>query len=164
MIKYRKNLFIAIFLLAAGILTTCKYDEGPLLSFKSAEKRLIGLWEITELLIDTLNYVSTYREDTMYVKFSIVKYEDMFIYIVKESASGSQLSSSVLKLEDNKKKLRFGLRRFTAYQHYTELLYELIPPIEFSNAWDIVRLKTNEFIIELFDGSKLYRLKFERLE
>lgn len=147
------------------IATACsRYEDGPFLSLKSPEKRLLGLWEITELKINEVDYISTYNEDSVYVKFSIIEYDDLFINIVKDGTSGSQLSSSILKFEDNKTKMRFELKRFVAYEQYTAPLYELIPPIEFDNAWNILRLVSKEFIIEIEDNGIKYKLKFERLE
>lgn len=161
-----KNLIKSFVLLLSVIaLASCsKYEEGPLISFKSAEKRLLGLWEITEMKVNDIDMISNYREDSVYVKFSIIEYDDVFINIVKESSGGSQLSSSVLTLEDNKKKMRFELKRFVAYEQYTAPLYDLVPPLEFNNAWTIIKLFSKEFIIELQDGEIKYRLKFEQLE
>ncbi len=160
------NYFKGIVLLFAVVtLASCsKYEEGPLISFKSPEKRLLGLWEITEMRVDEIDLISAYREDSVYVKFSIVEYDDVYINIVKESSGGSQLSTSVLKFEDNKKKMLFGLKRFAAYEQYTAPLYDLVPPLEFNNAWSIIKLFSKEFVIELQDGDIQYHLKFERLE
>lgn len=141
-----------------------KYDEGPILSLRSPEKRLLGLWEISELKVDDVDYISTYRVDSIYVRFSIVKYDNTFINIVKDSRSGSQFSSSVLTLEENKTMMRFGLPRYIAYEQYTEGMYNLVPPLESDNDWTIVKLKSEEFIIELMDGDVDYRLTFNKLE
>ncbi len=147
------------------LLSACsKYEEGPFISLKSPEKRLLGLWEITELMVDTANYISNYNDSATYVKFSIIEYDDMFINVVKEARSGSQLSTSLLTLEDGKKKMRFELKRFTAYQDMTQGIYELIPPLEFDNEWTILRLKSDEFIITLTDNSINYRITFGKLE
>jgi hypothetical protein len=159
--KILKYSFIAVIFIAASC---SRYEDGPFLSLKSPEKRLLGLWEITELKVNETDYISAYRDDSVYVKFSIIEYDDLFINIVKDGPSGSQLSSSVLKLEDNKTKMRFELKRFVAYEEYTAPLYALVPPLEFDNSWNILRLISKEFIIEIEDNGIKYKLKFERLE
>lgn len=164
-IKMKKYFIIPTFLVTVIFMTACsKYDEGPFISLKSPEKRILGLWEITELLVDNVDFTSVYQEDSVYVKFSIIEYDQLFINIVREGSSGSQLSSSTLTFEDNKKKMRFELKRFAAYELFTAPLYDLIPPLEFDHAWDIIMLRSKEFIIELTDNSIPYRLTFKRLE
>ncbi len=155
---------ISLFVLIIASLSCSRYEDGPFLSLRSPEKRLLGLWEITELKVNETDYISSYREDSVYVKFSIIEFDDLFINIVKDGMSGSQLSSSVLKLEDNKTNMRFELKRFVAYEQYTAPLYSLVPPLEFDNAWKIIRLVNNEFIIQLEENGITYKLKFERLE
>jgi hypothetical protein len=160
-----KNSLKIAFLAVIVIVTSCKrYEEGPFLSLRSPEKRLLGLWEITELKVDDVDFISSYREDSVYVKFSIIEFEELYINIVKEGSSSSQLSSSTLKFEDGKKKMRFELKRFAAYEQLTAPFYELVPPVEFDNAWDIYRLTSKEFIIGIQFNGVIYRLTFERLE
>jgi len=147
------------------LMSACsRYEDGPWLSFKSPEKRLLGLWEITQLVVDGVDRISTYREDSVYVRFSIISYDNMYINIVKEGSSGSQYSSSLLSFEDNKKFMRFELKRLAAYEQYTGPIYNLVPPLEYDHQWKILQLKSKEFIIELEEDGVLYRLTFERLE
>jgi hypothetical protein len=161
-----KSIFlkVSVFVLAFSFFACSKYEEGPLLSLKSPEKRLLGLWEITELMANDTNLVSAYRDSLAYVKFSIIEFDDMFINIVKEGSSSSQMSSSILELVDKKRKMKFGLTRFVAYEHYTGPIYQLIPPLEFENEWTIVRLHKRQFIISLNNEGVEYKLTFERLE
>jgi len=156
--------FIVIFALAILVSACARYEDGPLVSIKSPEKRLLGLWEITELKVNDADLVSTYREDTAYVKFSIIEYDEMFINIVKEGRSGSQMSTSLLSLEDHKTLMRFGLTRLVAYKEQTQILYDLVPPLAFNNAWTILRLTSKEFVISLSDNGTDYKLTFGRLE
>ncbi len=141
-----------------------RYDEGPMLSLRSPEKRLLGLWEITELKVNDIDLISAYREDSAYVKFSIIEYDELFINIVKEGRSGAQMASSLLKLEDNKSIMRFELSRLVAYDSLTKPMYDLVPPLEFENAWTILRLTSQEFIILLNSNGVEYRLTFGKLE
>jgi len=161
-----KSIFqkMSLLLIAISFFACSKYEEGPLISLKSPEKRLLGLWEITELMANDTNLVSAYRDSLVYVKFSIIQFDNMFINIVREGGSGAQMSSSVLELVDNKKKMKFGLTRLAFYEQYTAPLYELIPPLEFENQWTIVRLHKREFIISLSNEGVEYKLTFERLE
>jgi len=160
----KKCIIIITFLVTVIFMTACsKYDEGPAISLKSPEKRVQGLWEVTELIVDQVNVTYLYYYDSIHVKFSIIEYDQLFINLVKEGGSSSQLSSSRLTFEDNKKKMRFELKRYPAYEQYTKHIYELIPPLEFDNAWTIVSLRSKEFSIKIFDNNIPYRLKFKRV-
>jgi hypothetical protein len=141
-----------------------RYDDGPLMSLRSPEKRLLGLWEITELKVNDIDLISAYREDSAYVKFSIIEYDELFINIVKEGRSGAQMASSVLTLEDNKTLMRFELTRQVSYDSLTKPMYDLVPPLEFDNAWTIQRLTSNEFSISITNDIGNYRLTFGKLE
>jgi hypothetical protein len=141
-----------------------KYEEGPMLSFVSPEKRLVGLWEISSLQIDNINYVGTYSADSVYFRFSIVKYDELFINLVKENRHGIQYASSILELKDNKTVMQFNLKKQPIYEELTKLFYELLPAFAHENTWQILQLKSREFIIRENIDSTEYKITFEKIE
>jgi len=55
-----KSKYILLFLLLAFCFTDCKkYPEGPWISLRSKEKRLLGNWKVQKYLIDGVDSTST---------------------------------------------------------------------------------------------------------
>ena len=51
----RKYYFL-LFVFLASILSTCKkYPEGPFISFRAKEKRLLGSWKVAKYLVDGID-------------------------------------------------------------------------------------------------------------
>lgn len=155
-----------VFIFSIFLFTFCRYEEGPFFSFHSPERRLLGLWEISSLKKNGIEYISTYRNDSVYMKISIVKYDDLFINLVKEGRSGSQLASSNLYLENNKTTLRFSLRKQVIYDSLLNPFVNLLPHFFNENEWLILKLKRNEFAIKKNQDSNSpeYYIEFARLE
>lgn len=148
------------------VFTQCRYEEGPAFSLRTPEQRLLGLWEITSLKKGGVDYISTYKEDSVYLKISIVQYDDLFINLVKEGRSGSQLASSILTLEDNKTTMKFSLRKQMVYDSIVRPFQELVPDFFSEHEWIIRKLKFREFtIFKSTEGdSPEYLIEFVRLE
>jgi hypothetical protein len=145
--------------------SACKYEEGPFISLRSKEKRLIGLWELNELKINDVSYLSYYNTDTAYLRFSINLYsENMFMSLVKDSRISPQMANGAVELVENKSKLRFILKRNVAYLPNTEVVFNLLPVLEEEHDWTILKLKNNNFTLSLSDNDSLYYLDFLLLE
>lgn len=48
-----------LFVLMAVSFTSCKYDEGPFLSFRTAEERLVGYWKLANVQKNGVDMDST---------------------------------------------------------------------------------------------------------
>jgi hypothetical protein len=163
-----KTKYSIIFLSLISIIvffSACKYEEGPFISLRSKEKRLIGLWELNELKINDVSYLSYYNTDTAYLRFSINLYsENMFMSLVKDSRISPQMANGAVELVENKSKLRFILKRNVAYLPNTEVVFNLLPVLEEEHDWTILKLKNNNFTLSLSDNDSLYYLDFLLLE
>jgi hypothetical protein len=163
-----KNKISIIFLSLISIivfLSACKYEEGPLISLRSKEKRLIGLWELNELKIDDVSYLSYYNTDTAYLRFSINLYtENIYMSLVKDSRISPQMANGSVEFVDAKSKLRFGLKRNVSYLPETETVFTLLPVLEEEHDWSILKLKNNNFTLSLSSNDTLYYLDFLLLE
>lgn len=148
------------------LLMACsKYDEGPGISFRSPEKRVVGLFELSEILIDDVNQLTYYVADSVYLRFTINGEKDnLFIALVEETIGGSQLSSSVFVFNDKKDKVSFGLSTIGIYRDLTDPLFDLIPALNVDNEWTINRLSMDELWLECDYNSQNYYLKFSKLE
>ncbi|HPB01393.1 MAG TPA: hypothetical protein PLZ67_00430, partial [Bacteroidales bacterium] len=66
-----------LLLVSVIILSSCgKYDDGPAVSFRSPEKRLIGLWEFASIKIDGIEYINSYLNDSTNLKISMTGTRD----------------------------------------------------------------------------------------
>ena len=55
-------LFLLIFFIVTGV-TSCRYKEGPIISFRTAENRLVGEWEVKSFFIDGIDKMSAYTDN-----------------------------------------------------------------------------------------------------
>ncbi len=146
-------------------LSACKYEEGPFISLRSKEKRLIGLWELNELKINDVSYMSYYNADTAYLRFSINSYsENTYMSLVKDSRISPQMANGALEFVDSNSKLRFALKRNVAYLPETAAVFNLLPILQEEHDWTILKLKNNNFTLSLSENDSLYYLDFLLLE
>lgn len=158
-----KILFLSVIL--STLFACSKYEEGPGISFRSPEKRVVGLWELNEIMIGEVNYLSSYVMDSVYLRFSINGEKDnLFITLVEETKSGAQLSLSSFTFNDKKDKVTFELSTIGLYSDITDPIFELIPAIHVENEWSIIRLSYEELWIECNYNNENYYLKFSNLE
>jgi hypothetical protein len=68
--------FILFLIVLAGIVEGCKYEDGPLISLRSAKNRLYGIHTLTKYTVDGLDSLSLYK-DSLAIKFSLF-YNDVY--------------------------------------------------------------------------------------
>jgi hypothetical protein len=56
-----KKLLIILIALVT-ILSGCRYKEGPLISFRSVEKRICGIWQVVEFTSDGVDSLQYYND------------------------------------------------------------------------------------------------------
>ncbi|PLW94724.1 MAG: hypothetical protein C0592_01910 [Marinilabiliales bacterium] len=156
---------VALVAILATLFSCSKYDEGPGLSFRSPETRVVGLYELEEIMIDEINYWSAYVVDSVYLRFSIGGDKDnLYIALVEDNQSGAQLSLSSFDFNEKKDKVTFELSTIGIYNDVTSPIFNLIPAIHSENEWTIHRLSFEEFWIGCDYNSKNYYLKLSKLE
>lgn len=53
---------VAFFIVLTIIITTCKkYEEGPLISFRTANSRISGIWELESFIVDGIDSSATMK-------------------------------------------------------------------------------------------------------
>lgn len=140
-----------IVLLIAGAMPSCKkYDEGPLISLRSKEARLVNKWKFDKYIVDNTDYTPSIL-DNSYIEFSENGDFTMCIYAVEGIAiedtttiTGSwEFASGKTSLDIN---MIYTYEDFWSGNEVTvNQVYE----------WDIIKLKKEETIIEtLTNGSK----------
>lgn len=142
-----------------------KYDEGPVISLRSPEKRLIGLWEFSSVLIDGTEYISGYTNDSTDLKISVSgTREEMFIILVEDNRGSAQLGSSLIYMNDNNTEMTFDLSPSPLYIDITQYFFALIPALEERNTWLIKRLSSNELWITADYHDQTYELHLKKTE
>lgn len=139
-----------------------KYEEGPAFSLRSAENKLTGLWEITELIVDDINYTSTYK-DTLNANLLIANFDGLYASIVRNSAISSQFANSKLELVNNKKEMELNFTSQNIYIDLTKYLFDRFPVLLEKNNWQIIKLTFREFKIKL-QKDKTYSIAFQRIK
>ncbi|MFH1321027.1 MAG: hypothetical protein ABII90_10290 [Bacteroidota bacterium] len=143
---------ITLLILISMNFTSCKkYPEGPLISLRTPEKRLIGTWEIKEFEIDGQDFLDSLKNHPAYCLYS-------FHYGM---SIGIELSSLVcigkMDFENKKKELCFPCYGNTVTA-YGPLAYENI-------CWDILRLTNKEMKLSTdFTDGKEYVVSFDKID
>jgi len=142
-----------------------KYDDGPAVSFRSSEKRLIGLWEFSSIKIDGIEYITNYYNDSTNLKISMTGTRDeIYAILVEDNRSSSQLSVSLLGLNDKNTEFTMGFPVSPVYTDVTQYFYELIPAVAEENTWSIRRLSSSELWISTTFQDQVYDLQLSKLE
>lgn len=152
--------------LLALLLSSCaKYEDGPSLSLRSPEKRIIGLWECSKVMVGGVDQTAYYQSDSVYLRFSVAGTRDeLFISLVEDTRASGAVSSSLLSFDDKKKAVVFGLPEYALYRDITEPLFELLPAIHVQNTWTLQRLSVSEWNMNVSYGNVLYELELSKLE
>lgn len=157
-----------IFLILASVivLSSCgKYEEGPAVSFRSSAKRLIGLWEFSSIKIDGVEYITNYMNDSTDLKISMTGTRDeIYAILVEENRGSSQLSTSLLGLNDNSTEFTLCLSESPLYNDVTQYFYTLIPSLKVENTWSVQRLSVNELWISTTFQNQSYNLQLSKIE
>ena len=158
-----KNLSLLVFI--STILISCnKYEDGPSVSFRSAEKRLTGKWEVSQILFNekdiSAGYFSSNLNDfpvNIYSDWS----KDYFIGI--SHTNGDVIAKSDLVLNKNKTAITFGLLEQPSYESDAGEIFCIIPPLRDIIEWKILRLKNDELWITTNFDTNNFELHFNLL-
>ncbi len=142
-----------------------KYDDGPAISLRSPEKRMIGLWECTSVMIGGVEHLTDYQSDSAYLRFSFSgTKEELFIRLVDDNQSSPTFSSDLLIFNDKMNEMTFELPVNPLYEQETDEFFALIPALNNENVWSINRLSFNEMWISTTFNDTLYALKLSKLD
>ncbi len=150
-----KILSIIIFLLI--IATGCRYKEGPMISFRSVEKRLTGTWQIVELTSDGVDSLKYYN-DSCGCKMRIGSFyyqdgtlnNDVHIFLEE----GKHMYEGGLSLSDNKKIINVNFI-------YTQPT--VIGPFGRAKSdWKILKLTMNKLKVSIYLNGRNYIISFKK--
>jgi hypothetical protein len=161
-----KNKYKIVYILIITIvLSACRYEEGPFLSFKSKEKRITGLWEIDELKINDLDYLSTYNTDSVYLRFSITyNAGNIYMILVEGNRISPQMATGAVEFTNKGNNLKFQLTPIVSYTAETDPIFSLIPALKEEKEWEINELKNTKFALSLDDDTNSYYIHYFLLD
>jgi hypothetical protein len=137
-----KNIIISLKIIIVFILiftTSCsKYEEGPIISFRSKEKRLINTWEIKEILRNgencefSGNSVYVFNEDgtgahdylamDCYIEWEFDKKKENLL--IKENSNGEYQNYKIIRLTMTELWLQLTWEDDVTTMKYIPKLYE----------------------------------------
>jgi hypothetical protein len=160
-----KNILIKIgtVLFIVLLLGSCKkYDEGPWISFRSKEKRIIGTWEVQAFYVngyDSTQFFRKYDSPNFYINKSYLN-----ILLSDNYTENPKVSLHLggdWDLENNNKDMKWS---FYDPGVPEEQWLNLGPfKVDYASIWEIKRLKMDEFFLETNFEGVLYRLELKRV-
>ena len=154
---------IGILLFTVLLLASCKkYDEGPWISFRSKEKRIIGTWEVQAF------YVNGYDSTQFFRKYDspIFSFERSSIYIsladmYRPPENTSKYLGGYWDFIDNKKGVTMS---FESHGEQDDADLEYGPfQGDKDSKWEIKKLKMEAFNLETDFENSHYRLELKRI-
>lgn len=157
----KKIYWIAV-ILSFILLTTCKkYENGPLISLKSPEKRLLGKWEIEEVKKDGSIVTDFDSLEIDYYHFEIVDgYSAQYDANVLGRV-GNNITNSGLILwgfRENETELNFSNTDLGTPSY----LYPLPTMIANSERWKIKKLSSNRMWLEIDVAQGFIEVKLKK--
>lgn len=113
------------------LLTSCKYEEGPFLSLRSKEERLVNTWKIQEANENDRNTTPDYDEVNFQVEFD---YDQTFKTYVTDDSGDVYIQEGLWDFVEDKTQIRLI---------YTE------PAVNPDRAyWEILKLREKELWVQ----------------
>ncbi|HOY31777.1 MAG TPA: hypothetical protein PKW80_07850 [Bacteroidales bacterium] len=151
--------------LLAIVFNSCnKYEDGPAVSLRSAEKRLTGKWEVTDILFDEKNISTGFFSSHLELyPFSIYSDWGGDYFISISHTDGNLIANSDLILNEKKDKITFAMLPLAPYESISTDIFCTVPVLSKSTEWKILRLKNDELWISTDFSAGNYELHFKLL-
>jgi hypothetical protein len=157
---YKRQTLI-LFFIAVSLISCSKYEDGPGISFRSAEKRLSGKWKVSQLLYNEKDItVAFYAPQLDLYPFNIYSDWSKSYFISITHPDGSIVAKSLLTLNKKKTVITFGMAAEPVRETTAKEIFTIIPPLSLENNWDILRLKNDELWIRTGFETNNYELHF----
>jgi hypothetical protein len=156
---YAKGIVNALILLI--IFQSCRYDEGPAISFLTVKKRIEGQYHVSKLNIDGKDCTKNYQ-DSCNGDF-IFEFDNNIILMYNcKSISNYHLRQGHYQLQNNAKHI---ITIFPNKQEPVDSISGYGPLNKGITAdWEVRKLTNTEMIIETTFQNQLYRVEFKEFE
>ncbi|MEI6124600.1 MAG: hypothetical protein WCQ95_13360 [Bacteroidota bacterium] len=154
--------YLLALLLISSFYACNKYEDGPAISFRSAEKRLTGQWQVTTVLFNTTDLSAAFLANHFDLyPFSIYSDWNKQYFIGIAETNGNVIAKSNLNISKHKDRLTFGMLAQESYRTVAAQLFSFIPPLCAENEWQITRLKNDELWIKTRFDTNNFEIKFK---
>ncbi len=155
----KKTLLLCL-LLAAVVCGCKKYEEGPLISFRSAQTRLWGVWEVTEYTSDGIDSLQSYKDTCgCNIVFSNPADDTQRWSIGFSNCNSSDREFMYGYQFKNKEKI-IGIWRFAQSSSYYNV--KSFGPILVLTEWEILRLTNKEFKFSATVNNHYYEVALKK--
>jgi hypothetical protein len=177
----KKPYLLMLIIIIAFAETSCnKYEEGPLISFRSKKNRLLGVWKVVEFKKDNEDLTQFYQDtcgcnfefayDTSpnsphskWQQINILCNENNWNFISSnDDINYFHITQSTWSLFNGEKKLytQFGVNNDSRYRWG---MYPLTVCYQSVSGFDVLRLTNKEFWLLYDDLLNIYTIKFEKI-
>jgi hypothetical protein len=150
-----KRLFLLL-LIIASITIGCKYDDGPLISFRTPFGRLYGVWEVEHFEINNVDHTQEYR-DNFNCDFHFRYYSYNRLTFDKDQ---NTVSSANVGFNENSRNIMY-------IELEGGIKYELFGNSYLSN-WEIKKLTNKKLWMEStyndYDNNKTYYIELKKVK
>ncbi|MBA4319099.1 MAG: hypothetical protein C0412_11930 [Flavobacterium sp.] len=153
----KKIIYTLIILL---LFAACKYEDGPVVSLRSKEKRLLGDWSVMSLTIDGVDSTQYYNDSCgCKLRFYKDSYDETLVDFTfcrtRNNERGWIFGS--FSFDEHENYLIVKTRNFSAYDFYYS-----IGPIapDLTTHWEILKLTKKHFWFSCSLNNKIYVFKF----
>lgn len=154
------------------IMNSCKYDEGPHISCRSAYYRLAGQYHVKQLLIEgsdhTWNYYDSCNCDFIFTYVYKPSYIESIELINCKAITQRNRIHGVYSLYKNSTKIVIDFRNVvkpSLDSMWRDSVFGYGPfNSGYISEWEIVRLKDLEMVFEGTYMGKFYRIEFQEFE
>lgn len=164
-IKNLKKWIVGLCLLISTFIISCRYEEGPAISFRSVLSRIEGQYQLKKIFINDIDCIQEFL-DSCHCNFIFLSYDYYIQGTLKlqDCRSIGQYSdiNGYYKLEDNSKSIRIDI---PSRDIMKDSIFGYGPfDFDITTSWNIIKLTNTEMIFETIYQGKNYRVEFEEFE
>jgi len=152
-----KKIFYIIILLVISLSFACKkYSEGPLISLRSVDKRIIAEWQVIGFTSDGVDSLQYYNDSCGSIMWIYKDYHDATYYRINFEGDNIGFGGT-FNFSDNKKVMNI-------YLVDIGITYWGVGPIgsDKKSEWKILKLTMDELKTSIDYNSKNYLISFKR--
>ncbi len=142
--KLKNNVLVAF--TSLFIITSCKYEDGPSISLRSAEKRIDGTYDVVKYTIDGFDSTAALKSKPCY---GLITFRTYKIYGNRNNLSCG--FNDTYNLTNGNKSIKFSIS-----SNFPEM--PPLGPID-ASTWDIKELRNDEMTFETVYNGKICVLK-----
>jgi hypothetical protein len=139
-------------------ISSCKYKDGPFLSFHSAEARIIGTYSAEAFSIDGQDAMQLWKDSICDLYFSIGHATDPTNRWISSPVQNAYLSGNYMLIDHNQYFFMYSLEENPAYPGYGPFHGNV------ESKWEILKLRDKEIRMRTEFEGHVYEVKLQEIE